>query len=134
MVGRMLQCRAYLIWGSREAMVDVLSIVTGWALIAMEVNPPRITVVNASKQVMVDVVMERLEKPSGTANQSSETIGTIPPGHQIQSTFKGSERLETVQIRFRTDDMENTLSCGPIEQGQRLILTNTDKGSSCDFK
>jgi hypothetical protein len=100
----------------------------------MELHSPRITIVNASRDAMGDVVVEAIEQPTESKEQAGENLGTISPGMQMHSAFQGKQRLETVRVRFRTTDMENTVSCGPIEPGQRLILTNTDKGSDCEFK
>jgi hypothetical protein len=115
-------------------MVDPLSLLAGWAVVAMELRPPRITIVNASRDAMSNVVVEAIEQPTESKQQASENLGTLPPGLQIHSAFQGTQRLETVRVRFRTEDMENSVSCGPIEPGQRLIFTNTDKGSDCEFK
>lgn len=95
----------------------------------MELLPPRITIVNASRDAMSDVVVEAIEQPTQSKQQASENLGTLAPGLQIHSAFQGTQRLDSVRVRFRTQDMENTVSCGPIEPGQRLIFTNTDKGS-----
>ena len=115
-------------------MVDPLSLLAGWAVVAMELHPPRITIVNASRDAMSDVVVDAIEQPTRSKQQDSENLGTLAPGLQIHSAFQGTQRLDTVRVRFRTKDTENTVSCGPIEPGQRLIFTNTDKGSDCEFK
>jgi hypothetical protein len=116
------------------SMLDLVSILAGWAVVAMELHQPRITIVNASRDAMSNVVVEAIEQPMESKEQASENLGTIPPGVQIHSALQGTQRLDSVRVRFRTTDMESTLSCGPIEPGQRLILTNTDKGSACDFQ
>lgn len=115
-------------------MIDLLSIATGWVLVAAEINRPRITVVNATSQAMANVVLEIIHNQSEPKKTSVIALGELSPGQQIKSDIKSDGRIETVLVRYRNDDMESTLSCGPVAPGEHLILTNDTKGFSCDFQ
>jgi hypothetical protein len=115
-------------------MIDLLSIATGWALLAVDINRPRITVVNATSQAMTSVVLEIIQNQSQQKKTATITLGDLPAGQQIKSDFNADEPIETVLVRYRNDDMESTFSCGPVVPGEHLILTNDTKGVTCDFK
>jgi hypothetical protein len=83
---------------------------------------------------MENVVLEVIHKPSTQPEEVRTILGDLPVGRQIKTKMNGSDQIETALVRYRIDGMENTFSCGPVAAGESLIMTNDNKGVTCDFQ